>query len=550
MRALQAILASCGTATHLTATVLLGISAWAGSPTAAAEQYLLVRPHAGVELETAAEAKQITGLTPQQTFSENGLTWNIFYDDVNQNTGIGFDGPNGTEAQARVEDAARYIARVLNENGTLDVRFEVSETDASNFLAAAGSRYFVADGFEDPISLIRLRDGLKPAANVAEIDATVDFGYPWNFSDGPPGGTEFDFVSVIVHELTHGLGFASLTLPTGQSQFSNSTPPANTFATFDQFLRRGSSGVPLWGGSPVAFQGNSADLVSDDVEWSGPAGNAAFAPADAPPIFAPNPYNQGSSISHWDSAIPGGAVMVPTIAPGFQLREYTAVEIGALVDLGYVNAAEPQGEEPPQDCGPLVPCPDFQAGGQGLYTGLGEDWATADLDGTGITDRFEMTLYTRVLCQQVSALNVTANCAYVINAEALAAEPALPALTQTEEAALIGLLSISSELQAEFVARLGLTGDYVTVSPEARAKAAGELLAATGDPDSDSLSNLAEFQNTTNAGLSAEDYATAALNPLLDGTATADALPLGQLALGGLLAALGAAGLVTTRRRR
>ena len=50
-----------------------------------------------------------------------------------------------------------------------------------------------------------------------------------------------------------------------------------------------------------------------------------------PPVLA----QPGSSISHWQLGIPGGAVMFPSFANGTENRTFAAWEVAALQDLGY-----------------------------------------------------------------------------------------------------------------------------------------------------------------------------------------------------------------------
>jgi hypothetical protein len=304
---------------------------------AAAETIYYVAPHHGI-VPRSADTKTIPGGAPDLVVTENGLTFNVFFRDVRANNNIGFDSPTfGVSARARFQEALEYIASVLNENGELDIVVELSETDGTGALAFAGTFYAVSAGFQRGSTLQRLIDGAKPFGGTEEITCTVDFGFDWNFTNGNPTPSEADFKSVILHELTHGLGFSSLSNSAGVSQI---TPGAYT--VYDQLLRRRTGNKVLFSGSPPTFKGTAGDLISNDLMFFGAEADARYAPAERPGVFAPSPFQGGSSISHWDTGeIVGGAVMEHAIVLGTQRREYAALEIGALIDMGYVNAEDP-----------------------------------------------------------------------------------------------------------------------------------------------------------------------------------------------------------------
>ena len=54
-----------------------------------------------------------------------------------------------------------------------------------------------------------------------------------------------------------------------------------------------------------------------------------------PPVFAPDPFLEGSSIGHWSFATGADGVMLPAVERGKRRREYKAWELQTLGDLGY-----------------------------------------------------------------------------------------------------------------------------------------------------------------------------------------------------------------------
>ena len=75
-------------------------------------------------------------------------------------------------------------------------------------------------GFHPGSTLRRLNTGLKPFIGFPEISITVDKGFAWNVGAGDPAPGTADFFSVLLHEMTHGLGFTSLVDADGSSTIS------------------------------------------------------------------------------------------------------------------------------------------------------------------------------------------------------------------------------------------------------------------------------------------------------------------------------------------
>ncbi|MFP4499641.1 MAG: hypothetical protein ACLFTT_01450 [Candidatus Hydrogenedentota bacterium] len=489
---------------------------------AAAELVAYAAPHMGIEVRDTA-AKDLPAGPANLVVTENDLTWNIWFQDTINGSSIGFDGPMGNAAEADVEGVVRYISQVLNQPGTLDVQFVPSETDGSGFLAAAGTFYPVgAPGYYVGSSHFRLENGVKQFSNAVEIEVTVDFGHNFHFGEGTPGATESDFRSVLLHEFTHGLGYATLLENNG----SGSSSITDTTTVFQSLIQRSSDNMLLWSGNPPTFQGIPADLTSNALSFTGSQAAALYDQGVQPGIYAPPTYQAGSSIVHWDAGnIAGGAVMEPAMLVGTSRRTYAPVDIGALIDLGYTNAAavaaEGEGEE---DCTLDGPCPNLNQEGITIYNTLALNWDMADADFGGIIDSWEVALFGAVLCDRSGPLHDEALCTFVQNRATLRTEPDYAGALEAQEGVIAALLSISTELQTTTVATLALENTYaVAQSP---AKQPGEPFAPQGNPDGDAFSNLEEFQNAQSNGLQKSDYVEAALNPALDGTTGPSALPL------------------------
>lgn len=263
------------------------------------------------------------------------ITWNITYQDVVQNTNIGFADPtNGATRRATITSMTNYLSTILDARGTINLNINVSNNTPSGALASAGSSYPLTAGFQN--GLVFRRGVTGPAATGSGNDgsATFNFGYNWNNGTGNPTGGQFDLYSVALHEFTHALGFASLANSNGSSGLGN-----NIYSTFNRYLERGDGRDLFSSAGPNLFVGTSTDLVSNDVFWSGTYATAANG-GNRVRLFAPSPFQPGSSISHLENRAgftPNPGVMSPNIAANVQNRTYQGFEIGMLLDLGWNN---------------------------------------------------------------------------------------------------------------------------------------------------------------------------------------------------------------------
>lgn len=292
----------------------------------------------------AAPLMKSAGPGFKQLKVNTGITFNITYRDVVLNNNIGFDDPSlGAARRATLEAVLTEVDSFLNyPSGTLDLVVDASQNDGTNFLAAAGRYFPLADGFFSGSTIQRLETGSKPFPGTEEMTLTVDFGYTWNSDMDSPGGSEYDLYSVLLHEFTHALGFVTLLDSDGTSKFSDDPDfPSDTFTAVDQLLMRSSNSALILGGNPPAFIGGIGVLTggANALNFSGTHAVATY--GSNPPIHTPNLFTSGSSIGHWQGGSFGNtqqdgidAVMVPTIGAGVERRDWRAFEIEMLKDLG------------------------------------------------------------------------------------------------------------------------------------------------------------------------------------------------------------------------
>src|SRR5262249_5081919 len=137
-------------------------------------------------------------------------------------------------------------------------------------------------------------DGATSEIN-ARFNTDVDNGTVlgstnWYYgTDGMPGG-DIDLVTVAMHEIGHGIGFFSL-MNCATGAYSMQGLPG----IYDRFLNNARTG-----GTKLTALTNAqrlAAITSNDLWWDGPKGTAGNS-GTRPRIFAPNPFQPGSSLSH------------------------------------------------------------------------------------------------------------------------------------------------------------------------------------------------------------------------------------------------------------
>ena len=161
---------------------------------------------------------------------------------------------------------------------------------------------------------------------------TTAAGRDWYFGSEAPSDSEFDFCTVMTHELGHSLGF--------DSTYSNARDYCvRGRTTWDSFLVDGNGNSLAVGstGTPGNFD------ETGDVYFTG--ANAIAANGGEPvEIYAPDPYEGGSSLYHLDLDTfyyDTNEVMCPGIAQGDSHRTPTALEWAIMKDMGWTIVPEP-----------------------------------------------------------------------------------------------------------------------------------------------------------------------------------------------------------------
>lgn len=182
------------------------------------------------------------------------------------------------------------------------------------------------------------------------------YGKNWYYGLDGNSGNNMDLVAVLLHEMAHGLGFASFTNGQTGALFYNMPD------IYTSMLEDHSTGL-LWSEMTNAQRRNSA-LDSGDLHWTGPILSSASSvltngvgAGGHVEMFAPNPYRPGSSVSHFSTSLAPNELMEPFYTgpnhdPGLAVLLFADLGWGAdndRADLSLGMAVDLPGAGPGED---------------------------------------------------------------------------------------------------------------------------------------------------------------------------------------------------------
>jgi large repetitive protein len=208
----------------------------------------------------------------------------------------------------------------------------------------------------------------------AQFSSTANWYYG---TDGNTPGGQSDFVSVVLHEIGHGLGFSGsgeLNSLIGSIGYGNTTVSPDVF---DVSVVDGTGLSVLSLTSPSATLG--ALFVSGNLYWNGTNGVAGNG-GTRPKLYAPTTWQGGSSYSHLDestyAAGNANSLMTPAISGGESIHDPGPITRGMFQDMGWTidtgsatatPTATPTRTPSPTPTALSLPIPTLSAGTQRSY---------------------------------------------------------------------------------------------------------------------------------------------------------------------------------------
>jgi hypothetical protein len=244
------------------------------------------------------------------------------------------------EAQTALEYALDIWGQLLNSEITIWVNAEWG-TLSSGVLAQAGPETLHADFPGATYGNKYFPGALANSLSVSDLspgqpDLNITFGgeINWYYGlDGNTPGSQYDFVTVALHEVSHGLGFIGSATHNGNSGF---TGVSGTPLIYDVFVETSD------GTSILSFNSGTVDLgealESDALFWNGTEGWAAST-SGRPRLYAPSNWNGGSSFSHLrENSYQSGtenSLMTPFLGTAEAIHDPGPIVEGMFRDMGW-----------------------------------------------------------------------------------------------------------------------------------------------------------------------------------------------------------------------
>ena len=240
-------------------------------------------------------------------------------------------------AKASIQKAIDTWSENFASKVPVNVNVTWTKAPNSSVLASASAKNIFSNfnGAPDktlyyPSALANALAGIDLDTAEPELEVNVSAGDFWYYGlDGKCPTNKYDLVSVILHEMAHGLGFMSGTYYDSATKVGRFLQPT-AFDAYAQ-LSDGRRLVDL--PSPSIEMGSA---ITSTLYWSG--ANGVKANNDVKPLlFTPAIYEQGSSVSHLDektfSNTAENAVMTPNLSAGEVFHLPGALLLAMFEDL-------------------------------------------------------------------------------------------------------------------------------------------------------------------------------------------------------------------------
>ena len=189
-----------------------------------------------------------------------------------------------------------------------------------------------------PVALANSLAGSDLAPSLPDINATFNSSYSWYYGiDGNTPQNKYDLLTVVLHEMGHGLGFLGFveySTTTGQGAWGGQGFPI----AYDRFVKDGSGNQMI----NTAVYPNPSITLGTFLR----SGNVLFTGANAVSanngsgvkLYAPSTWQSGSSYSHLDYNTfinTLNQLMIPSVSTGKAVHDPGVVTKGLFKDIGW-----------------------------------------------------------------------------------------------------------------------------------------------------------------------------------------------------------------------
>ena len=270
------------------------------------------------------------------------------------------------EAKTAFNAAANIWANILNSDVPITINACWAELASSSILGYAGggtsSRDFTGATRSNTWysgSLANALNGSDLVPSNFDMHITYNSLFDWYYgTDGNTPSNQYDLMTVVLHEICHGLNFSgTMRYSSGSGNWGGGTGYPNIY---DYFMRDG-SGTQLIDTSSYT-NGSAAlgsALTSNDIWFHGSQAMVANGNQRVK-MYAPSTWSSGSSYSHLDFDTfnnTANQLMVYAVSKGESVHDPGAVTKGLLEDLGWtVGTTSNSYVDPAGSCGGNTPC--------------------------------------------------------------------------------------------------------------------------------------------------------------------------------------------------
>lgn len=260
------------------------------------------------------------------------------YKNTNTQINVSYEGTITEKARAAFENGVLpYIAE--NFKTDIPIGILVRFTQLEDGILAGASTTSWYSNFPNipnpnqvyPVALAEKIARINLNGDDPEISISINSAVDWYYDfDNPTGvGSRFDFVSVLLHEVFHGLGFIA-----GVVEDPNSNLLVYNIFTEERHsiyaskMHNGLTPIPDIPDNTLQLK---EALTSNNLSWSRHPDTEKYK------LFAPATFNMGSSVSHIDqntySNTPN-SLMTPSTSPGKVERD-AGIALDMMYDMGW-----------------------------------------------------------------------------------------------------------------------------------------------------------------------------------------------------------------------
>lgn len=257
--------------------------------------------------------------------------------------------PWPTNAQTAFSFAAGIWAGLLNAGQTIEIDACWRSDLGNGVLGSAGAYDLYRDftnapvsGTWYPVALANTFANTDLNGGDPEIIANFSSSFAnWYFGiDGNTPASNYDFASVVLHEMGHGLGFfgsMNVSGSAGQWGFGTVYP-----AIYDRFTEDGNGLALLSYTNNSTALGNALRGNNNGVFFDGPNANSGNG-GNRVRLYSPSSWNQGSSYSHLDEVFnnSANALMTFSLSQGESIQNPGSVTLGLFRDMGWTTGVLP-----------------------------------------------------------------------------------------------------------------------------------------------------------------------------------------------------------------